>query len=300
MRLRKRFIPAKAGIQPYLPLHAISAVGHSALGFTKTSLSPCSAFLYISAMRAKSYPHCSGFSLVELSIVLVILGLLTGGILAGRSLIRASELRSISVDFTNYETAILAFRDKYLGLPGDLHNATRFWGVSTANCDCSNDVNGTCNGNGNGFIDNDYGNPYERQRIWRHLSLAGLIEGGYPGGTGPSCSYSPPGRYVPAGPIGDSIYRIEQASQSTYYTYGKTAQFNRIRLNLLTNSTYLLKAEEAWNIDTKMDDGSASQGRVLGYPRPETVPGCATSNTPPADYDLDATNYACNLVYWLR
>ncbi|PZP83692.1 MAG: type II secretion system protein, partial [Azospirillum brasilense] len=54
-----------------------------------------------------------GFSLVELSIVLVILGLLTGGILGGQSLIRAAELRTISTDANRYITAAQTFRDKY-------------------------------------------------------------------------------------------------------------------------------------------------------------------------------------------
>jgi prepilin-type N-terminal cleavage/methylation domain-containing protein len=67
-----------------------------------------------------------GFSLVELSIVLVILGLLTGGILAGQSLIRAAELRSITTQFNQYVSATQSFRDKYMALPGDMPNATRF------------------------------------------------------------------------------------------------------------------------------------------------------------------------------
>ena len=69
-----------------------------------------------------------GFSLVELSIVLVILGLLTGGILAGQSLIRASELRAATAEYQRYATSIQSFRDKYMALPGDMTNATRFWG----------------------------------------------------------------------------------------------------------------------------------------------------------------------------
>jgi len=57
------------------------------------------------------------FSLVELAIVLVILGLLVGGVLSGSSLIRASELRSISTQYTNYYTAVRSFRDKFLPCP---------------------------------------------------------------------------------------------------------------------------------------------------------------------------------------
>ena len=76
-----------------------------------------------------------GFSLVELSIVLVILGLLTGGILAGQSLIRASELRAVSTEFQRYVAAVNTFRDKYFMLPGDMSNATAFWGEDAAQCD---------------------------------------------------------------------------------------------------------------------------------------------------------------------
>ena len=75
----------------------------------------------------------AAFSLVELSIVLVILGLLTGGILTGQNLIRAAELRSVVTEFQTYQTAVMTFRDKYFALPGDMTNATDFWGEMT-NC----------------------------------------------------------------------------------------------------------------------------------------------------------------------
>ena len=70
--------------------------------------------------------HISAFSLVELSIVLVILGLLVGGVLSGQSLIRAAELRSVTTEYSRYTTAISSFRDKYFALPGDMSNATSF------------------------------------------------------------------------------------------------------------------------------------------------------------------------------
>ena len=69
-----------------------------------------------------------GFSLLELSIVLVILGLLAGGVLSGKSLIRAAELRTIGTERDRFRTAMYAFRDKYFMLPGDISNATSFWG----------------------------------------------------------------------------------------------------------------------------------------------------------------------------
>ncbi|MFZ4540565.1 MAG: pilus assembly FimT family protein [Rickettsiales bacterium] len=68
------------------------------------------------------------FSLVELSIVLVILGLLVGGILSGQALIRASELRAVVTEYNRHAVDTKTFRDKYFALPGDMANATSFWG----------------------------------------------------------------------------------------------------------------------------------------------------------------------------
>ena len=114
-----------------------------------------------------------GFSLVELSIVLVILGLLTGGILTGQSLIRAAELRSVTTEFQKYQTAAMTFRDRYFALPGDMRNATDFWGAMT-NCGAASPAGTgtqTCNGNGNGSIDTATasGRTGENFGFWRQL-----------------------------------------------------------------------------------------------------------------------------------
>jgi hypothetical protein len=79
-------------------------------------------------MQADRSYSAEGFSLVALSVVWVNLGLLTGGILTAQSLIRAAELRSITTDYNRFITASQTFRDKYFALPGDMRNATRFWG----------------------------------------------------------------------------------------------------------------------------------------------------------------------------
>src|SRR5688500_4541698 len=90
-----------------------------------------------------------GYTLIEVSIVLMVIALLSGGILVAQSLIRQSELRQVAGEVDSTKKAIEEFRDKYLGLPGDITNAENFWGSDT---DCPNTTSNitpkipTCNG----------------------------------------------------------------------------------------------------------------------------------------------------------
>ena len=125
----------------------------------------------------------SAFTLVELSIVLVILGLLVGGVLTGQSLIRSAELRAITTERDKFTTALYAFQDKYMALPGDMPNAFAYWG-SLGKAGCATDdltVDTGCNGDGNGQIGINSGDVNEPSKSWMHLSLSGLIEGAYDG-----------------------------------------------------------------------------------------------------------------------
>lgn len=152
----------------------------------------------------------TGFSLVELSIVLVILGLLVGGILAGQSLIRAAELRSVSTEYARITTSLHAFRDRYFAIPGDFREATRFWQrMTTTGCTSNSsaalNASGACDGDGNGMLNNGtaVSAPSEPYQLWRHLALAGLIEGSFTGTSGPSGNHHGViGTNVPASKIG--------------------------------------------------------------------------------------------------
>jgi hypothetical protein len=188
-----------------------------------------------------------------LPFVLVILGLLVGGVLAGQSLIRAAELRSISTDIGKYEGAMYAFRDKYLALPGDMTNASAFWGLAA---DCTYGAvksTGTCNGNGNGqWIEAE-----ELGTVWQHLNKAGILEGSYNG------SYTSPllpGTNVPRGKIANTGF-VGATNGGTYY--GVPGSTRRTLMFYIADASASgpLSAEETWNIDTKMDDGRASTGR---------------------------------------
>ena len=209
--------------------------------------------------RAKIYN--TGFSLVELSIVLVILGLLVGGVLSGQSLIRAAELRRVTADAERFMAAHRTFQDKYFALPGDMPNATAFWGTAAGNgrdtaCrDFSSTGLPTCNGNGDGLID-DKSVIYEEMRYWQHLANAGLIEGSYTGTYNSSGLPYTPGGNLPSGRVNSS---------AIWYIYSDTPNETPIYLFQSDDSSQTLKPEEAWKIDSKLDDGIPNTGKVRAY-----------------------------------
>lgn len=219
----------------------------------------------------------NAFSLVELSIVLVILGLLTGGILAGQNLIRAAELRSVITQYEQYRTAIHTFNGKYFALPGDMRNATDFWGViGTGTClTGSGTGTQTCNGDGDGIINGTNGglaeaNQFnERFMAWQHLANAGLIEGTYTGVAGSGGgSDAVIGINVPKSRISNGGWSFNYPGNAS----GSNMVFDGSYGNCLlvggdpggNNATFspLFTPEETWNIDTKMDDGRPALGKI--------------------------------------
>jgi prepilin-type N-terminal cleavage/methylation domain-containing protein len=244
------------------------------------------------------------FSLVELSIVLVILGLLTGGILTGQNLIRAAELRSITTDLQRYQTAVQTFRGKYFALPGDMPNATDFWGAANTggtNGNCSNPHTDsgtgtqTCNGDGNGFIFGT-GTFYERARHWQHLSNAGMIEGSY---TGVAADYETLiiGENVPPLRIGSSSCMQIGHTVGTDPVYpniiGKQIIFMGANIAGAPCQVPFVTPQEAWNLDKKLDDGNPAQGKFqTGLA--STYVGCTDSDDEDvAAYLLSSTATAC-------
>src|SRR5260221_3365198 len=68
-----------------------------------------------------------GFTLVEIAIVLVIIGLLLGGILKGQEMITQARIKNAINDFNGVVTAITSYQDRYRALPGDDKGATTRW-----------------------------------------------------------------------------------------------------------------------------------------------------------------------------
>lgn len=239
--------------------------------------------------------------------MLVILGLLTGGILAGQSLIRAAELRSVSTDLNRFTASIHTFRDKYFALPGDMTNAFAFWGTagSCTNVNVNADVAG-CNGNGDGLVQIGA----EGHRMWQQLALAGLMEGSYTGvnGGGTGCSStcdSIAGTNVPRSRLGNGGFSVVRSGQdpvgdvAVNFTGILTGNYNAFILGLKQANFYydqpILKAEEMWNIDTKMDDGRPQSGKIYGLKT--QTPNCVTTNVDAtAAYALSVSTTGCTLL----
>lgn len=266
----------------------------------------------------------TGFSLVELSIVLVILGLLTGGILSGQSLIRASEIRSLSSDISRYQTATYTFRDKYFALPGDMRNAVKFWtaqigssadGVDATCAALTTAATGreTCNGNGDGSINGHntvVASGYEIFRAWQHLANAGFIEGSYGGVGNGDADASTPGVNVPTLRVsngGASFWSIPSgyAGDANWFPVSQGSG-NVLLIGAAASGVLptrpLLKPEEAWNIDTKMDDGKPAYGTIVGWKlNSTTTPNCTTSDTnSSAEWNILSSSVLCNLNAIMR
>ena len=76
----------------------------------------------------------SGFTLIEIAIVLVIIGLLLGGVLKGQELINSAKVKNLATDFKNVPIYIYGYQDKYKALPGDDANAKLHLGASAVQC----------------------------------------------------------------------------------------------------------------------------------------------------------------------
>lgn len=253
------------------------------------------------------------FSLVELSIVLVILGLLTGGILAGQSLIRAAELRSVASDYQRFSAATLAFRDRYMAIPGDMRDATRFWLRQTSDSWCASNsgattsTNGVCDGDGNNAIYVSSSTPSEQAKetfqFWRQLALAQLIEGQYSGLAGSISGAACTGENVPMARIATAMWAVRDDTINSSNTDQFALGIIGTHFTLGTQDgngwaqRQFLRNEEVWNIDTKLDDGKPARGKVLS---PDWS-GCTTAterNDLDANYLLTDTTVSCKL--WMK
>ena len=148
-----------------------------------------------------------GFTLLELSIVLVIIGLIIGGITVGADMIRSAELNSVVSDINKYKTAVNTYRLKYNALPGDHKNATAYWGAAAGCPNNTSGGSGTCDGDNNDGVTRPFSSSLEPALFWQHLSLSEIIPGSYTGeytSGSLTSEWFTAGENLPEGPISGS------------------------------------------------------------------------------------------------
>ena len=216
--------------------------------------------------RPVPYPdavRAYGFTLVEVAVVLVIVGLLLGGVFKGQALIDGARVRSLASEVAGIRTAWYGFQDRYRSLPGDFANAaTQIDSAAAA-------------GNGDGRVDD----ARERAAVWQQLSLAGFIGGdfdGRPGSSGSATDVECGPRTCPRTPFGGA-YKISYAAQAVD-ARGAAHEIttgDRIPVGILAE------------LDRKLDDGRPNGGRLRVHR------AFASACTRDGDWDVASAHANC-------
>lgn len=196
--------------------------------------------------------HNKGFTLVELSIVLVIIGLVVAGVVFGRDLVENFKIGKLAAEFTEYEAAFNTFRLKYGEVPGDTNKASVFF-------------DGAQNGNANNLISGG-----ESQLAIEHMGAAGLIDwgGGYTSGAlidvgvnMPASSWSERHTIVALSiTTPNSTFRVRPGIH-----FSLRPERDPLNANLSYYSYHGPSGEQSRQLDLKLDDGMPYTGKMRGH-----------------------------------
>jgi len=217
-----------------------------------------------------------GFTLIEIAIVLVIIGLLLGGVLKGQELITGARVRNLISQQDGIKAAFFGFQDRFRALPGDYASA-------------SNNINNVSqNGNGNGRIENNATAPafaHEELLAWNHLTAAGFLNGSFTVTSGDTLATD---LNNPKNPYSVYIQIIYDA------TYGSGSPPSKHNLKTGNQVPVEIIAE----VDRKIDDGLPYAG---GFQYSVYVPNAGTPLIPaqcvstgtPAQWAISVGNTNC-------
>lgn len=204
----------------------------------------------------------NAFTIVELSLVLLIISLIIGGTMAGKSLINNARIRALISESGEYVRAVDNFRNIIVVngsgcLPGDCLSATAIFGTT--------DINGFTvhNGNGNGFIGGTNTDNLEDLGAWQHLALAGIINGTFTGNivAAPTSQVSV-GVNAPGSNYDPSLVYLFYSD----HIISNYALHNAIAVCTLSSDTDChegIFVNDAYAVDVKVDDGLPFTGRIF-------------------------------------
>jgi prepilin-type N-terminal cleavage/methylation domain-containing protein len=231
----------------------------------------------------------AGFTLIELSIVLVIIGLIVSGVLAGQELIHGASVRATISQVLKYNTAVATFQMKYNAIPGDFNAASNFIATTAVN------------GDGNGLIGSVAGSATpatavpagvaltasgEYGNFWSHLSSIGLVEGSY----GPIISTGAVLLRVntnfPASKVASGVGIIAYGNSADNYNHYHLGVKEGSAAGTAVTTSDFLSPGDAYSFDAKVDDGLPSSGIVVAR---SFVAGVIEA-TPPAIFNATLGN----------
>ncbi|MEK6745481.1 MAG: prepilin-type N-terminal cleavage/methylation domain-containing protein [Pseudomonadota bacterium] len=245
---------------------------------------------------ATAYKNRAGFTLIELSLVLVIIGLVVGGVLVGRDLIKAAETRSAVSLITQIETAALTFRTKYNCIIGDCPNATEIFGDYANYTTCNAMTNGVGNGNGNGII--DYGGAAwwqcENVMAIKTLALSGLLPASIVSpcwnsvvifnGINDRCGYF----------YNDDLYNQVTARKANTLNFSDLATSGSLAAPAISPTG-------TRQIDEKIDDGVPTSGKFRGLDTAAKSGGAIIANScSTAGVYNNSDTISCRILYYLK
>lgn len=256
---------------------------------------------------------CFGFTLIELAVVLVIIGLVVGGVLVGQDLIQSAQNRSVITEIEKFKSAVNAYKLKFNALPGDDPNATQFWGTMSGGCPAGGGTGTqTCNGDGDGYVCTlgNNGTPAtERFLFWQHLSNAGLITGKYTGiyGAGSALDHKL-GINAPVSSAvanaGYGIYNLGLFTDSNWFLGDYTETFvfgSRTGSGAIAPVAHYplwgaIASADSFFIDNKTDDGLPGTGSTRSLTSNWT-PCVTTANATTSVYNFSDKKPDCVLLF---